>query len=188
MGPQTLEDEEEAIELAERPPAEGKDEDDWIDSEQNMDESDVMLRPEPDGRDGDEDTGGRISKTDAIEADEGFWLITFQVFFPFLVAGLGMVGAGLVLDIVQVSYFISILNFNNIQWFFLFLSALECFSSSDGAVYSRTSSFRAERKLGNDVGVSPINSSQSWPPWRTKPAVELDQEQSSTCPGLFIKK
>ena len=91
MGPQTLEDEEEAIELAERPPAEGKDEDEWIDSEQNVDESDVMLRPEPDGRDGDEDTaGGRMSKTDAIEADEGFWLITFQVFFPFLVAGLGI--------------------------------------------------------------------------------------------------
>ncbi len=124
MGPQTLEDEEEAIELAERPPAEGKDEDDWIDSEQNVDESDVMLRPEPDGRDGDEDTaGGRMSKTDAIEADEGFWLITFQVFFPFLVAGLGMVGAGLVLDIVQVSYFNSLLSYlNNIYFSIIFFS------------------------------------------------------------------
>lgn len=34
-----------------------------------------------------------------------------QVMLPFLVAGLGMVGAGLVLDLVQVSFF-----------FFLFLS------------------------------------------------------------------
>jgi len=28
--------------------------------------------------------------------------ITIQVFIPFLIAGLGMVGAGLVLDLVQV--------------------------------------------------------------------------------------
>ncbi|KAK2713498.1 solute carrier family 41 member 1-like isoform X2 [Artemia franciscana] len=32
---------------------------------------------------------------------ETFWTISVQVFFPFLIAGLGMVGAGLVLDIVQ---------------------------------------------------------------------------------------
>ncbi|XP_071438881.1 solute carrier family 41 member 1-like isoform X2 [Hetaerina americana] len=32
---------------------------------------------------------------------EGVWSITIQVFIPFLVAGLGMVGAGLVLDVVQ---------------------------------------------------------------------------------------
>ena len=37
---------------------------------------------------------------------ETFWTISVQVFFPFLIAGLGMVGAGLVLDIVQVSYFV----------------------------------------------------------------------------------
>ncbi|EFX82802.1 hypothetical protein DAPPUDRAFT_302359 [Daphnia pulex] len=35
------------------------------------------------------------------EIEEGFWLLAFQVFFPFLIAGLGMVGAGIVLDIVQ---------------------------------------------------------------------------------------
>lgn len=33
---------------------------------------------------------------------ESFLAITLQIFFPFLVAGLGMVGAGLVLDMVQV--------------------------------------------------------------------------------------
>ncbi len=32
---------------------------------------------------------------------ESFWSITLQIFLPFLVAGLGMVGAGIVLDIVQ---------------------------------------------------------------------------------------
>lgn len=35
-------------------------------------------------------------------ASESVWLTTLQVFVPFLVAGLGMVGAGLVLDVVQV--------------------------------------------------------------------------------------
>lgn len=34
-------------------------------------------------------------------ASESVWLTTIQVFVPFLVAGLGMVGAGLVLDVVQ---------------------------------------------------------------------------------------
>lgn len=38
---------------------------------------------------------------EAPEDREGVWAITIQVFIPFLVAGLGMVGAGLVLDIVQ---------------------------------------------------------------------------------------
>jgi hypothetical protein len=36
------------------------------------------------------------------EETETVWSISIQVFIPFLVAGLGMVGAGLVLDVVQV--------------------------------------------------------------------------------------
>lgn len=36
------------------------------------------------------------------EEQESFWSITIQVFIPFLIAGMGMVGAGLVLDVVQV--------------------------------------------------------------------------------------
>jgi solute carrier family 41 len=36
------------------------------------------------------------------EENETVWSISVQVFIPFLVAGLGMVGAGLVLDVVQV--------------------------------------------------------------------------------------
>lgn len=36
------------------------------------------------------------------EETENVWSISVQVFIPFLVAGLGMVGAGLVLDVVQV--------------------------------------------------------------------------------------
>jgi hypothetical protein len=39
------------------------------------------------------------------EETENVWSISIQVFIPFLVAGLGMVGAGLVLDIVQVIVF-----------------------------------------------------------------------------------
>lgn len=105
MGPQTgvgVEEGADVIEMVERPPAEGKDEDDdWVGSELN-EESDVMLRPEPDGMD-DHESPIRTGKMEGLEEEEGFWLIAFQVFFPFLIAGLGMVGAGLVLDIVQVS-------------------------------------------------------------------------------------
>lgn len=36
-----------------------------------------------------------------IHADESWWTIGLQVFFPFLIAGFGTVGAGMVLDIVQ---------------------------------------------------------------------------------------
>jgi len=39
------------------------------------------------------------------EETETVWSVTIQVFIPFLVAGLGMVGAGLVLDVVQVIVF-----------------------------------------------------------------------------------
>lgn len=40
--------------------------------------------------------------TDEDEPLESYLAITIQVFIPFLIAGLGMVGAGLVLDLVQV--------------------------------------------------------------------------------------
>ena len=36
-----------------------------------------------------------------IQDEESFWSIYVSVFIPFLIAGVGMVGAGLVLDIVQ---------------------------------------------------------------------------------------
>lgn len=44
----------------------------------------------------------RIYVADENEPLESYLAITIQVFIPFLIAGLGMVGAGLVLDIVQV--------------------------------------------------------------------------------------
>lgn len=43
--------------------------------------------------------------TDEEEPLESYLAITIQVFIPFLIAGLGMVGAGLVLDLVQVMEF-----------------------------------------------------------------------------------
>ncbi|XP_034251993.1 solute carrier family 41 member 1-like [Thrips palmi] len=46
----------------------------------------------------------KLQMPNSIEEDsvaENVWLTTIQVFVPFLVAGLGMVGAGLVLDVVQ---------------------------------------------------------------------------------------
>ena len=118
MGPQTGEDGEEVIEMVETvrvPPEgqEGMDKDDWLDEDDGdlADERMMMLRPEPAGHrdksgDQDDDDEGspdhvRIVKTGVLDDDESFWLIALQVFFPFLIAGLGMVGAGLVLDIVQ---------------------------------------------------------------------------------------
>ena len=38
-----------------------------------------------------------------IKVDESWWTIGLQVFFPFIIAGFGTVGAGMVLDIVQVN-------------------------------------------------------------------------------------
>ena len=38
----------------------------------------------------------------AITSSEASWQIGLQVFFPYIIAGLGMVAAGIVLDIVQV--------------------------------------------------------------------------------------
>ena len=57
------------------------------------------------------DAGGRLPDLVAEsrlygvdeEPTESYLAITIQVFIPFLIAGLGMVGAGLVLDLVQVS-------------------------------------------------------------------------------------
>lgn len=62
--------------------------------ESELAENDVMIKPEK---------CAFTINSPVEENTEGFWLITIQVFFPFLIAGLGMVGAGLVLDIVQVS-------------------------------------------------------------------------------------
>ena len=39
-----------------------------------------------------------------ISSDEGSFTIGLQVFFPFLIAGFGTVSAGILLDVVQVSY------------------------------------------------------------------------------------
>lgn len=58
----------------------------------------------------DDADGGRLpdvvaeiyGAADENEPLESYLAITIQVFIPFLIAGLGMVGAGLVLDVVQV--------------------------------------------------------------------------------------
>jgi len=96
MGPQqTEEDGAEIIEMLVHDAQSSDDGKDWIDSDEHN-ESAVMLQPGT----------NKDSSVTVEENEEGFWLITFQVFFPFLIAGLGMVGAGLVLDIVQVSFII----------------------------------------------------------------------------------
>ncbi|CAC5381821.1 SLC41A [Mytilus coruscus] len=41
--------------------------------------------------------------TREVKVDESWWTIGLQVFFPFIIAGFGTVGAGMVLDIVQVN-------------------------------------------------------------------------------------
>lgn len=43
----------------------------------------------------------KVKSSAGSPQEESFLSITLQIFFPFLVAGMGMVGAGLVLDVVQ---------------------------------------------------------------------------------------
>lgn len=94
MGPQKEENQNEILEMEEcmKPPSLNDEE---SNSSEETDESESMLLSHL--------KLTTDQQTDNQEEEEGFWLITFQVFFPFLIAGLGMVGAGLVLDIVQVS-------------------------------------------------------------------------------------
>ena len=77
------------------------------DSEDMADIGDVELQTSAsDARLTDQDTSVELVGKDAeyIKAqNEPSWSICIQVFIPFLIAGLGMVGAGMVLDIVQVS-------------------------------------------------------------------------------------
>ena len=47
--------------------------------------------------------------------EEAAWQIALQVFFPYIIAGFGMVAAGMVLDIVQVSIELKGLSYFNIQ-------------------------------------------------------------------------
>ena len=42
-----------------------------------------------------------INSSNNNNTKEKLWILTLQIFFPFLTAGLGMVAAGIVLDIVQ---------------------------------------------------------------------------------------
>lgn len=52
----------------------------------------------------DDDQGASLLQASNLQEDsESSLAILMQVMVPFLVAGLGMVGAGLVLDLVQVS-------------------------------------------------------------------------------------
>lgn len=43
-----------------------------------------------------------LTSEESPERNESYLAIAIQVFIPFLIAGFGMVGAGLVLDVVQV--------------------------------------------------------------------------------------
>lgn len=93
MGPQTEENNCEIIEMVEQiHSSDSNKDDDWENSEEG--ECEVMLKT----------SSPKAINDDVVEeeTEEGFWLLAFQVFFPFLIAGLGMVGAGIVLDIVQV--------------------------------------------------------------------------------------
>ena len=65
----------------------------YSDSEDDSEENEVMITQKWPKK--------SKKKTSPEEVEETFWTTAIQVFFPFLIAGLGMVGAGLVLDIVQ---------------------------------------------------------------------------------------
>lgn len=74
----------------------------------------VVIMTEHDGRAVDEDSGiseapedqllaeARVSEHRPEPRKESTWHVAIQVFIPFLIAGFGMMGAGLLLDKVQV--------------------------------------------------------------------------------------
>lgn len=84
---------------------------------------------------------GTENLTDPCKHDEKWYVILLEVLFPFLIAGFGMVCAGVVLDIVQVILIL----FNFIFIFgFMFISiliiykALGAFCCNTSHIYSNT--------------------------------------------------
>lgn len=75
----------------------------------------------------DEEEGGEVRvaspvlNVEEIE-NESSWQIGLQVFFPYMIAGFGMVAAGLVLDVVQVCFVDSLLHNRFKACLFIFLS------------------------------------------------------------------
>ena len=75
---------------------------DHEDSEDDENDSTKLIRNTIDSANGTKAQNGTCSiEFSEHEDNESFCSITIEIMFPFIVAGLGMVGAGLVLDIVQ---------------------------------------------------------------------------------------
>ncbi|XP_067683679.1 solute carrier family 41 member 1-like [Haliotis asinina] len=62
-----------------------------------------LLADDDDDDDGDEGDGAITARTTVVDdgSEEKCWSIAFQVALPYIIAGFGTVGAGLVLDVVQ---------------------------------------------------------------------------------------
>ena len=48
--------------------------------------------------------------------EEAGWMIAIQVFIPFIIAGFGMVAAGMLLDVVQVSHIFLVGGLHHVHW------------------------------------------------------------------------
>ena len=70
----------------------------WMDWKAGYDEETGLTEPLL----SDKEEQEKDLSTDVITPTEASWQIGVQVFFPYIIAGLGMVAAGIVLDIVQV--------------------------------------------------------------------------------------
>ena len=73
------------------------------DDDGDFDEDALLISKESQPEDDDKNKNKLFDEAETkVLVQESFWSISVQVFIPFLIAGMGMVGAGLVLDIVQV--------------------------------------------------------------------------------------
>lgn len=73
-----------------------------------IEEGDGLFEERSTSSTSDDDQGASLIQSGELQVEtETSLAILMQVMLPFLVAGLGMVGAGLVLDLVQVCVFLS---------------------------------------------------------------------------------
>lgn len=63
--------------------------------------------PDPGSDKGGDDGGNDKLTGNGIAKEEAWWQTTIQVSIPFLIAGVGTIGAGIILGIVEVRFFLS---------------------------------------------------------------------------------
>lgn len=75
-------------------------------SKKKEDEQPLLSQSDSDSVDLTQDISTSLDTKVQVPTDEASWQIALQVFFPYIIAGFGMVAAGMLLDKVQVYHLI----------------------------------------------------------------------------------